>query len=202
MSLRMLSLSVACLCAAAVAQAAPPNLKPGLWEVKAEGDMPAIGGAEARAQAEAQMAEMRAQLAKMPPEQRRMMEQHMGQMGLGIDTSAQGKGMAMRICLTAEDIRREALPMSDDGNDCEHKVVTRSDKRWVAQITCREPQMSGTAEAVFDSATAYRVNVKGTVKEGGKSQPFDSRMSWTHVSSNCGNVKPMSATVPAAPARR
>lgn len=199
MSLRMLSLSVACLCAA-VAQAAPPNLKPGLWEMKAEGDMPGLGGADARAQVDAGMAEMRAQLAKLPPEQRRMIEQQMGQMGLGLDTS--GKGMALRICLTAEDIRREALPMSDDDNDCEHKVVTRSDKRWVAEIKCREPQMTGTAEAVFDSATAYRVNVKGMVKEGGKSQPFDTRMSWTHVSSNCGNVKPMSATVPAVPAKR
>jgi len=194
MSLRTLSLSLACVLTATVAQAAPPNLKPGLWEMEMEGSR---GNQRTdSAQMQAAMEQMRAKLAQMPPEQRRMIEQQMGQMGF----SPSQKGLGMRVCMTADDIKREQIPLNEKG--CDSKVVTRSASRWVADITCRDPQMTGTAEAVFDSATAYRVSMKGQVTEEGRTLPFSMKMQWKYVGSDCGSVKPLSALQPPAPPAR
>ncbi|MDP2228264.1 MAG: DUF3617 domain-containing protein, partial [Moraxellaceae bacterium] len=125
--------------------------------------------------------------AKMPPEQRRMMEQQMEQMGL----SLQADTMAVRVCMTEQDIREQEIPMADD--NCETKVTSRSATRWVATTSCTEPKMAGVAEAVFSSPTTYSVSVKGTVTEAGRTQPYSMKMNWKHVGSDCGNVKSPSA---------
>ncbi len=173
----------ALLAMAGQAQAAGPDIKPGLWEMQiqqAKGmNMPDM------AEMQKAMKQMQAQMAQLPPEQRKMMEQHMGNSGVAFSD----KGM--RICMTADDIKRESIPLSDD--NCKNTIKTRTAKRWVMSTVCTQPQMTGEAEALFESPTAYSVNMKGTMTEKGKTRPYDMSMRWKFVSADCGKVKPHSA---------
>lgn len=188
--LRVISPLLLCVAASAAAQA--PNIKPGLWEMKMQDVQgPNMAGAQ-KVDMQKAMKDMQAHMAKMPAEQRRMMEQQMEQMGV----SLQADTMAMRVCMTEQDIREQEIPMGDD--NCDTKVTTRSATRWVATTSCTEPKMSGVAEAVFSSPTTYSVSVKGTVTEAGRTQPYSMKMNWKHVSSDCGKVKSLSAMNAAA----
>lgn len=169
-----------------VAMAAqPPQLKPGLWEMQMQGGH--MGGQQAPDAAEMNkaMQQMQAQLAKMPPEQRKMIEAQMGSMGV----SMSGNG-GIRICLTEEDIKRDAIPVSD--GKCTSKIKSRTANRWVMTHACTDPVTSGEAEVVFEGSHAYRVKAKGTVVQNGKTQPYEMAMRMQHVSADCGKVKPAS----------
>ena len=160
------------------AQAAqPPTLKAGLWEMQMQSG--SVGGAAMPEAAEMNkaMQKMRAQLANMPPEQRKMIEAQMGGMGV----SMSGSGMGIRICLTDEDIKRDAIPVSNDGK-CTSKIKSRSSNRWVIAHSCTEPVSSGEAEVNFESAKAYSVKAKGTMTQGGQTKPYEMSMRMQHVS--------------------
>lgn len=109
----------------------------------------------------------------------------MGNMGM----SMSGNG-GIRICLTEEDIKRDAIPVSD--GKCTATVKTRTASRWVVSNTCTEPPMTSEAEVVFEGSQAYRVHAKGVMTQQGRQQPFDMKMRMQHVSSDCGAVKPVS----------
>lgn len=163
----------------------PPKLKPGLWEMQMQGGH--MGGQQAPDAAEMSkaMQQMQAQLAKMPPEQRKMIEAQMGNMGVAMSNSG-----GIRICLTEEDIKRDAIPVSD--GKCSSKVKSRTANRWVMTHACTDPVTSGEAEVVFEGSQAYRVKAKGTVVQNGKTQPYEMAMRMQHVSADCGKVKPAS----------
>jgi len=176
-------LSALALCLAASAHAESPNLKPGLWEMQMQGGQAA--GMPDMAQMHKAMQHLQAQMAKMPPEQRKMMEAQMGTMGVAVTATG------IRTCMTEEDIRHENIPMSDD--NCDTTIKTRTASRWVATTVCREPAMTGEAEAIFESPVAYVVRVKGVVGEEGRKRPYDMNMRFKHISTDCGKVKPASA---------
>lgn len=164
-----------------------PNIKPGLWEMQMD---KGPGGAPAPDMAKMQeaMKKMQSQMAQMPPEQRRMMEEHFG------DMSARFSATGIRTCMTPDDIKREEIPMND--NNCKTTIKTRSSSRWVASSVCTKPQMTGEAEAIFESPTAYTVNVKGTVTENGQQKPYNMSMKMKFISSDCGAVKSFSELKP------
>lgn len=168
-----------------VQAAQPPKLKAGLWEMQMQGGH--MGGQKAPDAAEMNkaMQQMQAQLAKMPPEQRKMIEAQMGGMGMAV-----GGNGGIRICLTEEDIKRDAIPVSD--GKCTSKVKSRSANRWVMTHACTDPVTSGEAEVTFEGPHAYRVKATGTVTRNGKAQPYEMGMRMQHVSADCGNVKPAS----------
>lgn len=176
------TLGVLALCLAASVHAAPSQLKPGLWEMQMQGGKGA--GMPDMAEMQKAMQNMQAQMAKMSPEQRKMMEAQMGNMGVAMS------GTGLRICLTEDDIKREEIPVSD--GKCTTKVVTRTDSRWVADITCTEPPTQGQAEVIFESAKAYRMSMKGTVLRDGRQQPYSMSTRMQHVAMDCGKIKPAS----------
>lgn len=176
------ALAALTLCLAASAHAAPPQLKPGLWEMQMQGGNGA--GMPDMAEMQKAMQRMQAQMAKMPPEQRKMMEAQMGNMGVAVS------GTGLRICLTEDDIKREEIPVSD--GKCTTKVVTRTASRWVADITCTEPPSQGQAEVIFESAKAYRMSMKGTMLRDGRQQPYSMSTRMQHVATDCGKIKPAS----------
>lgn len=168
------------------AQAAqPPKLKAGLWEMQMQGGN--MGGQQApdMAQMQQAMQKMQARLAQMPPEQRKMVEAQMGGMGMSM-----GGNGGVRICLTEEDIKRDAIPVSD--GKCASQVKSRTANRWVMTHACTDPVTSGEAEVVFEGSQAYSVHATGSVTRNGQKQPYDMRMRMQHVSADCGNVKPAS----------
>lgn len=169
--------------ASTVSADAVPNIKPGLWEMQMQaGKTPGMPNAGDMQNA---MKRMQTLMEKMSPEQRKQMQEQMGSAGLSMD----GKGM--RICMTPEDIKRADIPM-DDGK-CDTKITSRTATRWAATSTCTQPPMHSEMEAIFTSPTAYSVKVKGTRGVGEHQQAFDMAMNWTHVSSDCGTVKSLSA---------
>lgn len=174
--------ALALMAGTALAQA--PDIRPGLWEMKPQ-EMQGAGMPDMAKMAQA-MEQMKAQMSKLPPEQRKMMEEQMGNMGMSLTTSG-----GIRICMTREDIQRQQIPMHDER--CKHTVREQSAKRWSATMTCTEPAMTGEAVATFDSPKAYTVAVKGVIKESGQQQPYAMTMKWAHVSDDCGAVKPRAA---------
>lgn len=177
------ALAAAALTLAAPVLAQAPDIRPGLWEMKPQ-DMKGANMPDMAKMAQA-MEQMKAQLAKLPPEQRRMVEQQMGDMGMSLTGSG-----GIRLCMTREDIQRQEIPMHDER--CNHTVREQSAKRWSATMTCTQPTMTGEAVATFENPKAYTVAVKGMVKEGGQQQPYAMTMKWAHVSDDCGSVKPLS----------
>ncbi len=170
--------------AAGTVQAQAPDIRPGLWEMKPQ-EMKGAGMPDMAKMAQA-MEQMKAQMSKMPPEQRKMMEEQMGNMGMSLTASG-----GIRICMTREDIQRQQIPMHDER--CKHTIREQNAKRWSATMTCTEPAMTGEAVATFDSPKAYTVAVKGVIKESGHQQPYAMTMKWAHVSDDCGPVKPRAA---------
>lgn len=170
------------LCAGAAAQDRP-DLRPGLWEMQMI-KAPEGAGMPDPAKMKAAMAKMEAQMASLPPEQRKRMQQMMGNSGVAFSETG------MRMCLTAASLARDGAPM-DNRAGCTTTVKTRTAQRWVATIACTQPPSSGEVEAVFESPTAYRVNVKGTRADQGQQKPYSMSMRYQFIGSDCGGVKPV-----------
>lgn len=162
---------------------AQPDIRPGLWEMQME-SMTGMGGGVDMAQMQKAIAQMKEQLASMPPEQRKMMEKHMANAG-GVAMGDKG----FRTCLTKEDIMQNEIPVSENG--CDYKIKEQSSKRMIANIQCSNPAVVGTVTATFDTPKSYTISVKGEKADGGKKQPYAMSVRWQHVSDNCGNVKPI-----------
>lgn len=175
---------LALLLSAAV-EAAPPAIKPGLWEMKVE---KTSGGAQMPSgeQMEKAMKQMQARLAQMPPEQRKMMEAQFGDMSQRF-----GSNGAMRMCLDKEAIQRSDIPLGDD-KGCKTTVKTQTAKRWVAEVSCSQPPTTGQVEALFESDTRYLVKVSGQRQHAGKTMAYAMDMRYHYLGSDCGGIKPVS----------
>lgn len=179
---------------AGMAQAEAPNLKPGLWEMKMENASGGPGMPSA-AEMEKAMKQMQANLANLPPEQRKMMEERMGNAGMAF--SANG---GMRVCLAKEDIARSNIPLNDDKN-CKTTIKTQTAKRWAADVVCTQPPTTGQVEALFETDTSYLVKVKGQRTASGKSTAYAMDMRYKYLGSDCQGLKPLSQMKPPAAAQ-
>lgn len=174
-------LAAALLAGAGVAPGAAfaQNLKPGLWEhgftmKSASGEM------------EKGMAQAQAELAKMPPERRKMMEQMVAQQGVGMT----GKASTVRLCITPEQASRTELPAGD--GKCEQKSLQRSGSTIRTSFVCAgPPPTSGRSEITLKGDTAYsgRSTVDTTVNGKPERMTMDVTGKW--LSADCGNVKPV-----------
>jgi len=75
--------------------ASAQTMKPGLWEISHKTQ---FGSGEMNKE----MAAMQEQMAKMPPEQRKMMEDMMAKRGLAMGAGGPGGGMSIKMCMTKE----------------------------------------------------------------------------------------------------
>ena len=133
---------------------------------------------------EKQMREMQQQLAAMPPEQRKMMEQMMASQGMSLGPDSQ----TVSVCISKEKAARGMVPQQD--GDCTQEVTERKGNTVRMSFTCAgNPPSSGESEITFSSPTAYtgksivNTTVQGrpermTVTQTGKWQSYD-----------CGNVR-------------
>ncbi len=165
-------------------QAAAPDIKPGLWEMKLE-KVSGANGMPKGVDMEKAMKQMQAQLANMPPEQRKMIEDQMNAMGVA-STGAGG----IRVCLAEEDIKRNDIPLGDDS--CKTTIKTQTPKRWVASVVCTQPPTKGEVEAIFESNTSYVVKMQGKRTEQGKTMDYNMEMRASFVAADCGKLKPLS----------
>jgi hypothetical protein len=166
------------LLAAAAAHAQQTQLKPGLWELA--GTVKSQSGTVEKAMAEAQ-----AQLAKLPPEQRRQIEQMMAARGVGI---GQG-GTTVRLCLSAADLAQGNVPVQS--GDCTQNVVSRSGNTTKVDFSCRaDPPVNGTGEVQIESPTAMRSSAIVNTTVEGKPERLDTTQVGRWLGEDCGSIRP------------
>lgn len=160
------------------------KLNPGLWEMQTS-----MKSGDGRMQES--MARMQKELANLPPEQRKMMQDMMAKQGVGIDPA---KGLqAMRLCLSKEQAERDEWPTDPNGS-CKYERVQRSGATTRFAFSCSNPKASGEGEATVHSAKSYssRMSSQLTDKDG-KVVRTDMQQQARWLGADCGTVKPMPA---------
>ncbi|TNF61972.1 MAG: DUF3617 domain-containing protein [Burkholderiales bacterium] len=176
--LRLLTLALVALSSGtALAQ----TTRPGLWEVTHR-----VTGNDAMDSA---MAQMQQQMAAMPPEQRKMMEEMMARQGVSLPRAGAGGAMGMRVCITPEMAARQEMPRQTEG-DCTTQVVSRSGNSMKVRFECRNPPSSGEGTYTFQGDTGYTMQmVMKTVRNGRtESMNLDGQGKW--LSADCGAIRP------------
>lgn len=164
------------VCVPALVQA--QGMKPGLWEMTQK---PQLDPAT-----QAKMDQMQKQLANMPAEQRKMMEQMMSQRGVSMSSMAGGI-ISVKTCISKEQAERHEMPVSESGR-CKHDTQ-RSGKTVKTHFVCTDPASEGDGEFTFDSPEHY--SNKLTIKRGDKLMTITGEARW--LGSDCGDIKPHAA---------
>jgi hypothetical protein len=176
---RLTACTTLALAAAAGAQPGP-KMAPGLWEhsmtmKSASGDM------------EAKMAEAQKQMANMPPEQRKMVEQMMAQRGVSMG-GAGGKALTVQACVTPEQAARNELPQD---RNCTQQSTERSGNTVKFKFTCSgEHKSSGEGEFTLQGDKGYTGRTAVDTVVQGKPEHMDMQLSGKWLGADCGSVKP------------
>lgn len=173
------------LCLAAIAAvsltAHAQSTRPGLWEMNSK-----MGG---NPELDAAMAQMQKQMASMPPEQRKMMEDMMAKQGVNV-AAGPGGTMAIKVCITPEMAARQEMPTQTEG-DCKTSITSRSANTMKMNFVCQNPPSSGEGTYTFNGDTAYTMKMVMQSVQNGKPQnvTIDGQGKW--LSKDCGTIKPM-----------
>ena len=159
--------------------ASAQNLKPGLWEVTHK-----MGGS---GEMGAAMAQMQKEMANMPPEQRKMMQEMVAKHGVQMGAGGPG-GTSTRICMTREMVERSDVPMQQ--GDCRTTTQQRSGNTMKFAVKCTNPPSSGDGQVTFVSSEAYnmKMNMRTTIDGKPENVTMEGFGKW--ISADCGNVKP------------
>lgn len=177
------------------------NMKPGLWEHSfklTEGSMGAITGAQ-QEQAGQAMEEMKRQMANLPPEQRKMMEDMMAKQGIklsdkGIEMPSQNihiskDGTTVKVCVTQAQIDSGDLPQPEN---CEQKITQVSAGVFKSTFVCKgEHPVRGEGQIAFQNDKAYTGTTKVVTEINKEMKTIEGTQSGKWLSSDCGNVKPL-----------
>ena len=173
----LFALAAACFGISASAQ----NMKPGLWEVT--NNMKSASGDMEKAQAQAQ-----AQMANMPPDQRKMMEEMMAKQGVKPGAGGSG-GMSVKTCMTKEMVERNELPAQQ--GDCKTTHQSRSGNTMKFAVACTKPPSTGEGQVTFISPEAYTMKMVVNSESRGKPEKMNMEGGGKWLGSDCGNIRPM-----------
>lgn len=155
------------------------QIRPGLWEhsftIKTQsGEM------------EAAMAQMQKELAGMPPEQRKMIEQMMELKGVGMGT----KGTSVEMCVTKEMSEDGFVPQND--GDCKQQIIKQTGNRITFTFDCAgDPPTSGEGEITMSNSKAYTGKATINTKVDGKTERMEMTQAGKWLANDCGKVKPL-----------
>lgn len=180
MMLRTLSTLILLASAAGVSA---QNIKPGLWEITTNIQS---GGKDMGAA----MEKMQKQMASMPPEQRKMMEDMMAKRGVKIGVSP-GGGMAAKVCMTQEMVDRQEVAPPREG--CTHTKSPRLGNSMKFAYKCTQPPSSGQGEVTFTSPETYTSKMSLSSTNKGAEQTMDMQSSGRWLGGDCGDIKPIHA---------
>jgi hypothetical protein len=181
MSLSSIRLGVASLLAlgavvvAPLAAAQAPPIKPGLWEIKSEGQ-----------DAEQRRAQAAERIKNMPPEARAKLEAMMKERG--VDLSASG---GTRVCFSKENMD---ISQWQNQSSCKTDFTARSGSTWKWHSVCSQPPAVSDGEALFTSAENYTINTSTTLTLSGQSKTTQRTMKAKWLGANCGDLKPFNPT--------
>ena len=157
------------------------NIKPGLWEFTTQ--VSDSGGKMTDPMAQAQK-----QMDSMHPDQRKMMQDMMANLGVQMGTSA-GGGMAMKVCMTQEMVERNEV--SNHQGDCTHTNSPRIGNTLKFSFVCTNPPSSGEGQVTFTGTEAYTTKMTTTATIQGRPKKSDMQNNARWLGNNCGSVKPL-----------
>jgi hypothetical protein len=177
------------------------DMKPGLWEntVKLSGDSAQQMQAAYTDQMKQAMADMKKQMADMPPEQRKMMEDAMAASGVQLSedgvvfdggrVSMSKDATVVQNCVTKEELDKGLLPES--GEDCESTLTQIDKKRFKSSEVCKgDSPSTSEAELQLHSPTHYTGKGKTIHTIDGKPVEMAFTMEGKWLGSDCGDVTP------------
>jgi len=170
-------------CTAAQAQ----TMKPGLWEMTQK--MQSASG-----EMEKGMADMQKQLAALPPEQRKMMQDMMARQGVNM-AAGPGGAMLSKMCLTKEMVERNQLPVHEKGN-CTNTVSNQSAAGMNLKFVCTDPAATGEGRVNFKGDSAYDMKMTMNSNHQGKPMTTTLDASGKWLGADCGAIKPLALPAP------
>lgn len=160
--------------------AAAQTLKPGLWEIRNK--MTSSSGEMEKGMAEAQK-----ELDRMPPDQRKMMQDMMAKQGVGMGAGA--GTTSVKICMTKEMVERDDVAAQQ--GDCKHTVSPRNGNTMKFSFICTKPPSSGEGQITFVSPQAYTTKMTLDSTVNGKPEKMKMDATGKFLSAECGNIKPI-----------
>lgn len=154
------------------------TLKPGLWEVSSK--MPGGGGNQIDA--------LQDELAKMPPEQRKMMQDLLAKKNATLGAAGPGS-ISRKICLTQEMIARNQLSRTE--GDCTTTTSPRVGNTMKMAFACSESPSSGEGQITYVSSEAYAIKMTISSAIKGKGEKTDMEQSGKWLGTDCGSVQPI-----------
>ena len=159
--------------------ASAQSMKPGLWEISNK-----MGGSPEMDQA---MAKMQDQMASMPPEQRKMMQDMMARQGVSMGTGA--GGMTVKVCMTKEMVDRKEFPQQH--GDCKQTASPMMGNTMKFSYVCTQPPSSGEGQVTFVSSEAYTMHMDITSSARGKPEKMTMDATGKYLFADCGATKPI-----------
>jgi hypothetical protein len=167
--------------AAFASTAGAQSQKPGLWEITNKIQMDGERGQ--------QMAQAQAQIAAMPPEQRKMMEEMMAKQGIKLGAGGPGGGISAKVCVTKEMAERAEMPVQQQG-DCRSTQQPRAGNVIRVSFTCTNPPSSGEGQVTLLGPEAYSMKMTVNTVMQGKPERMNMDGTAKWLGSDCGNIKP------------
>lgn len=159
--------------------AAKLDMQPGLWEF-------ATTITSASGEMEQAMQQAKAQLANLPPEQRKMVEDMMAAQGIGI--SDKGTDTIIKYCVTQQQINEGKLPNQEH---CSQEILKQSKNVYKIKFDCAgDTPTSGTGEVVFSNPKNYIGKSTFTTQMNGKKQDMKIDQVGKWLAADCGAIKP------------
>ena len=158
------------------------TMKPGLWEITHKSSMGSPGAND-------KMAEMQKQMADLPPDQKKMMQDMMAKQGVQMGASGPGGGMSIKTCMTKEMIEKNEVPSGQ--GDCTSTASPRAGNTQKIAFSCTKPPSTGEGQITFSGPEAYamKMTVSSTVR--GQPEKMDMESSGKWLAADCGDVKPI-----------
>ncbi len=171
---------VSCVLALVGLPAVANDMKSGLWELTTD-----IAGTGATDQFNDQI---RQQIATMPPEQRKKMEELMVRPAPSSSVPS-GNITKRQLCISKDAADNKNPPMQLP-TSCTRTVVSQTANNAKANVVCTQPPMSGETEIVVTSDRAFNLKAAFATTTQGLPRTFAINMTGLWLSEDCGSVKP------------
>ncbi len=158
------------------------TMKPGLWEITHKSHMGSPGMND-------KMAEMQKQMADLPPDQKKMMQDMMAKQGVQMGASGPGGGMSVKTCMTKEMIEKNEVPSGQ--GDCTSTASPRVGNTQKIAFSCTKPPSTGEGQITFSGSEAYAMKMTVNTTVRGKAEKMDMEGSGKWLGADCGDVKPI-----------
>ncbi|MBX3620115.1 MAG: DUF3617 domain-containing protein [Rhizobacter sp.] len=154
-----------------------PKIEAGLWEIS-------IALKSQSGKAEVAMKEAQAYIARLPPEQRKQVEDMMAAQGMQLGD----KTSTVKACISKEDAERGEIPQQ--AGECTQQVLDRSPSAMRVKFSCStNPPASGEATVNFQSATAYTSTALVDTVVMGQPERVNVDQTGRWLGADCGSVR-------------